>query len=148
MNVRNCTRASQSTLRRPTSLLHHKKQKHTLPPSLHFLPTLGHAYSIGSRPPPVVQLLRAFDSSRRSLWTDRHYVHGATTGPNDFKEEEAVRSAILEKALKARQPTDLLLRCTSPSLHHFVFRLVDPIDTITLLGTILDANGSWRLRNC
>lgn len=47
-----------------------------------------------------------------------HWMHLRRDCPEDFgppeHDEEAVRDAILEKALKGRQPTDLMLRCERP----------------------------------
>ncbi|KAG8991169.1 magnesium ion transporter [Tulasnella sp. JGI-2019a] len=59
------------------------------------------------RGPSVVQQRRQMIS-----WPGRGRSRNSfRTGLSD-EEEEAARSAILEKALKSRQPTDLLLRCT------------------------------------
>ncbi|KAH7100096.1 cora-domain-containing protein [Auriculariales sp. MPI-PUGE-AT-0066] len=48
---------------------------------------------------------------RITSWTWRRKQSPQSMGPTD-SEEEAVRAAILDKALKGRQPTDLMLRCT------------------------------------
>ncbi|KAG8964118.1 magnesium ion transporter [Tulasnella sp. 419] len=50
-----------------------------------------------------------YGSRRHLSWVGRRSP--VRDGPSDG-EEEAARAAILEKALKTRQPTDLLLRCT------------------------------------
>jgi hypothetical protein len=50
-------------------------------------------------------------------------------------EEERIRDAILDKALKGRQPSDLMLRCSYPIVKSKISL------TYFILGTILDSEG-------
>ncbi len=74
-------------------------------------------------------------TTRRGLWSGRNLGSGADAGPSPV-EEDAARTAILEKALKSRQPTDLLLRC-----EFFYPKDTLPECATPRLGTILDSNG-------
>lgn len=56
-------------------------------------------------------------------------------GPND-NQEEAAKVALLEKAMKGRQPTDLLLRCALK-----LVRKMSLPDRFVHTGTILDEDG-------
>jgi len=62
-------------------------------------------------------------------------------GPPD-SEEEAVRAAILDKALQGRQPADLMLRC------EFMRRFTHAYlrDSHSYAGTVLDAEGLCSLK--
>lgn len=63
---------------------------------------------------PATRLVQLYPHSRYLSWipklTMRH--QDQFNGPND-NQEEVAKVAILEKAMKGRQPTDLMLRCES-----------------------------------
>ena len=80
-------------------------------------------------------------------WNGRSQSPVSDDGLSDGH-EEAARAAILEKALKGRQPTDLLLRCEFNCFSIYCFSVVVKtcyVLTLVLFlpfpGTILDANG-------
>lgn len=54
-------------------------------------------------------------------------------------EEDAARSAVLEKVFESRQPTDLMLRC---ELSHICYSRALLFSDISLVkGTVLDSGG-------
>jgi hypothetical protein len=57
-------------------------------------------------------------------------------------EEEHARAAILEKVMKGRQPTDLMLRC-----EYFQSWLLIDIFFIYVIGTILNSEGNYADEN-
>ena len=73
-------------------------------------------------------LLLAFGADRRTrglLWVRQM----GRSNPEHFsalseERDEAARTAILEKVMKGRQPTDLMLRCENPSLLRLSLSLI------------------------
>jgi hypothetical protein len=100
---------------------------------------------IGPSSRPLIVALNVYKSihmhSRQSFgWVPRFRGRTVTPPEDDAvrqNEEEAAKSAILEKAFESRQPADLMLRCelSSPSFRALVS------DISLVKGTILDAEG-------
>jgi hypothetical protein len=49
--------------------------------------------------------------ARQVSWAGRLKQHPVEFNPISDSQEEAAKAAILEKVMKGRQPTDLMLRC-------------------------------------
>lgn len=74
-------------------------------------------------------------SVRQISWTPRATPRTVEFNGLSHEQEDAAKAAILEKVMKGRQPTDLMLRCKSFTVK------VSPSTQLFSTGTILDAEG-------